>query len=78
MMTFCMALQRVLYRIRDLTMILDEAAVKPREDSKSGKQSFSNHETILSESENLYANSDLKSNILSLKELLRIRNSWRR
>ena len=62
-----------LHRIRDLTMILDEAVVKPRKSFKPSKQFSVETEAILSEKENLYANSSVKANIFSLRELLRIR-----
>ena len=60
-----------LYRIRDLHMILNEEAVKSQTDSRSNKQPPSIYENIVPE--NFYANSNLKANISSLKELLRIR-----
>ena len=62
-----------LYRIQDLTMILDEKAVKPKKDPRPGN--LSNYETLLSKKEKLYANSGLKANIFSLEELLRIRTA---
>ena len=60
-----------LYRVQDLTVILDEAATKLPKDSDPDKQVLSNYETILSEKKNLYE-PNTKANVLNLKNLLKI------
>lgn len=61
-----------LYRTQDLTVVLDEAATKKfPKDSAYNKQILSDHEIILSTTENLYE-PNTKANVLSLKKLLRI------
>ena len=60
-----------LYRVQDLTVILDETATKLSKDSDPDKQVLSNYETILSEKKNLYE-LNTKANVLNLKNLLRI------
>ena len=60
-----------LYRIQDLTMILDEEKIQ----NLSSSDKHSNYQALLSQKQRLYADSPLKPNISSLRDLLRIRTA---
>ena len=62
-----------LYRIRDLTLILDPDEVKSKRSARAGD--LKNYRDLLSERENLYEDRQLKASISSLEELLRIRTA---
>ena len=63
-----------LYRIRDLTMILDEKAVQSKK-TRQEESALSNYTALLSRKEKLYANKGLKANISGLEDLLKIRTA---
>ena len=60
-----------LYRIRDLTMILDEAAIKMQKNPNSNNQLSVDYKIILSTKKDLYEKHN-EPNISSLEELLKI------